>query len=251
MSMANDALYTVPRFRRSGDAALTIEVGDGINADVNARVVDLDRALSERVLPGIVEIVPTYRTLLVCFDPTVLSRRDIEAEIMALWPPVTPERQVRRRWTVPVAYGGDNGMDLDWLAQRLDTTTDEIVARHSAAEYRVYMIGFMPGFAYLGGLDPALHVDRRPEPRLVTPPCSVSVGGQQAAVAPPLAAPSGWHMLGRTPVRSYDPRRTHEPFLFRAGDLLRFRPISAAEFAALERVAETGAIIAEREELKV
>src|SRR3954466_7933478 len=144
MSMVNDTLYAMPRIRQSGDAALTVEVGDGIDAEVNARVVDLDHALTGRALPGIVEIVPTYRTLLVCFDPTLLSRRDIEAEIMALWPPLPPEGRVRRRWTVPVAYGGDNGMDLDWLAQRLDTTTDEIVARHCAAEYRVYMIGFIP-----------------------------------------------------------------------------------------------------------
>ncbi|MBR0827727.1 5-oxoprolinase subunit PxpB [Bradyrhizobium manausense] len=249
--MTSDSLYALPRFCRSGDAALTIEVGDGIDADVNARVVDLDRALTGRALPGIVEIVPTYRTLLVCFDPTVLSRRTVEAEVMSLWPPVKPKGQIHRRWTVPVAYGGDNGMDLDWLAERLDTTTDDIVARHSAAEYRVYMIGFMPGFAYLGGLDPRLHVDRRPEPRLVTPPCSVSVGGQQAAIAPPLAAPSGWHMLGRTPVRSYDPRRTHEAFLFCAGDLIRFRPIGVAEFAALERAADAGEIIAEKEEVEV
>jgi 5-oxoprolinase (ATP-hydrolysing) subunit B len=248
--MTSDALYALPCFRRSGDAALTIEVGDGIDANVNARVVDLDRALTRRALRGIVEIVPTYRTLLVCFDPTALSRRAVEAEVMSLWPPAPPEGQVRRRWTVPVAYGGDNGMDLDWLARRLDTTTDDIVARHSAAEYRVYMIGFMPGFAYLGGLDPWLHVDRRPEPRLVTPPCSISIGGQQAAVAPPIAAPSGWHMLGRTPVRSYDPRRAHEPFLFCAGDLLRFRPIGVAEFAALERAADAGEIIAEREEVE-
>jgi len=249
--MTSEALYAMPRFRRSGDAALTIEVGDGIDADVNARVVDLDRALTARALPGIVEIVPTYRTLLVCFDPTLLSWHDVEAEIITLWPPAAPKGQLRRRWTVPVAYGGDNGMDLDWLAQRLDTTTDEIVARHSSAEYRVYMIGFLPGFAYLGGLDPLLHVGRRPEPRLVTPPCSVSIGGQQAAVAPPLPSPSGWHMLGRTPVRSYDPRRAQEPFLFRAGDLLRFHPIGVAEFAALERAADAGEIIAEKEELEV
>jgi 5-oxoprolinase (ATP-hydrolysing) subunit B len=249
--MTSEALYALPRFRPSGDAALTIEVGDGIDADVNARVVDLDRALTARALPGIVEIVPTYRTLLVCFDPTLLSRRDVEAEIMAQWPPVAPKGQLRRRWTVPVAYGGDNGMDLDWLAKHLDTTTDEIVARHSAAEYRVYMIGFMPGLTYLGGLDPLLHVDRRPEPRLVVPPCSVSIGGQQAAISPPIAAPSGWHMLGRTPVRSYDPRRAHEPFLFRAGDLLRFRPIGVAEFAALERAADAGEIIAEKEEFEI
>jgi KipI family sensor histidine kinase inhibitor len=248
--MTSDALYALPRFRRSGDAAMTIEVGDGIDADVNARVVDLDRALTGRALRGIVEIVPTYRTLLVCFDPTALSRRAVEAEVMSLWPPAQPEGQVRRRWTVPVAYGGDNGMDLDWLARRLDTTTDDIVAWHSAAEYRIYMMGFMPGFAYLGGLDPRLHIDRRPEPRLVTPPGSISIGGQQAAVAPQIAAPSGWHMLGRTPVRSYDPRRAHQPFLFCAGDLLRFRPIGLVEFAAFERAADAGEIIAEREEIE-
>jgi KipI family sensor histidine kinase inhibitor len=245
----SEALYAQPRFRRSGDAALTVELGNGIDAAVNARVVDLDQALTARALPGIVEIVPTYRTVLVCFDPSMLTRQEIEAEVMALWPPA-PQGQVRHRWTVPVAYGGEHGMDLDWLAQRLDTTTHDIIARHSAAEYRVYMIGFMPGFAYLGGLDPLLHVDRRPEPRLTTPPCSVSVGGQQAAISPPIAAPSGWHMLGRTPVRSYDPRREREPFLFSAGDLVRFRQITAAEFAALERAAETGEIIAEKEELR-
>ncbi|MHC2433164.1 5-oxoprolinase subunit PxpB [Bradyrhizobium sp. USDA 4451] len=245
----NEALYAQPRFRRSGDAALTIELGDGIDATVNARVVDLDQALTARALPGVVEIVPTYRTVLVCFDPTVVTRREIEAEVMALWPPA-PTGRLRHRWTVPVIYGGEHGMDLDWLAQRLDTTTDEIVARHGAAEYRVYMIGFMPGLTYLGGLDPVLHIDRRPSPRLTTPPGSVSVGGQQAAISPPIAAPSGWHMLGRTPVRSYDPHRERAPFLFSAGDLIRFRPIAAAEFAALERAADAGEIAADKEELR-
>jgi KipI family sensor histidine kinase inhibitor len=247
--MTNSALYDLPHFRRSGDAGLTIEVGDGIDPAVSIRAVELDKALTDRALPGIIEIIPTYRTVLVCYDPVALSRPQLEAEVMALWPPKAPKGQVGRRWTVPVSYGGENGIDLDWLARHLNTTTDEVIARHSASEYRVYMIGFMPGLTYLGGLDPLLQVDRRPEPRLTIPPCSVFIGGKQAAIAPPISFPSGWHLLGRTPVRSYDIRREDEPFLFRAGDLVHFRPINLIEFAALERAAEAGEVVAEREDI--
>ena len=118
-------------------------------------------------------------------------------------------------------------------------TAQEVVEAHSGAQYRVYMIGFAPGFAYLGGLPEQLHTSRRAEPRLATPAGSISIGGQQAAISPPLEAPSGWRLLGRTPVRSYDPDR-EEPFLFSPGDLVTFRPISESEYDSLAAAAAEG-----------
>ena len=107
------------------------------------------------------------------------------------------------------------------------------------------MVGFAPGFAYLGGLPERIHTSRRPSPRMKTPPRSISIGGQQAAIAPPLEVPSGWHLLGQTPVRSYDPKRSERPFLFAAGDTVSFYPIAREEYRELTEAAEHGAIVAE------
>src|SRR3546814_3176463 len=119
-------------------------------------------------------------------------------------------------WRIPVAYGGAYGMDLEHIAERHGLTPERVVDLHGAAEYRVYMIGFAPGFSYLGGLDERLHTPRRTEPRLRTPAGSVSIGGMPAAVSS-VEVPSGWHMPGRTPVRTFDLRRD-QPSLFAVGD---------------------------------
>ena len=143
----------------------------------------------------------------------------------------------------PVCYGGDFGEDLEWLARTRDLTTDEVVRLHAGALYRVYMIGFMPGFAYLGGLPEEIHTPRRENPRTHVPAGSVALGGIQSAIFS-IAAPSGWHMLGRTPARGFDLRR-QPPFLIDAGDLVRFKPISADAFARLDEMAERGETVAE------
>ena len=142
-----------------------------------------------------------------------------------------------------MCYGGDFGEDLEWLARTRDLTTDEVVRLHAGALYRVYMIGFMPGFAYLGGLPEELHTPRRENPRTHVPAGSVALGGIQSAIFS-IAAPSGWHMLGRTPARGFDLRR-EPPFLIDAGDLVRFKPISADAFARLDEMAERGEAVAE------
>jgi KipI family sensor histidine kinase inhibitor len=188
--------------------------------------------------------VPTYRSLLVQFDPLVVSRADLRDEILRLWPPVTAPGATRSQWLVPVLYGGQWGVDLDFVAETHGLTTSEVVSLHTGAQYRVYMIGFAPGFAYLGGLPEALHTSRRREPRMRTPPRSVSIGGVQAAVSPPIEVPSGWHLLGQTPVRSYDPRRQERPFLFAAGDRIRFQAISAADYDRMSAAAEAGEDVA-------
>ena len=228
-----------PRLLLAGDTALTVELGDSVDPAVNARVIALDRALADAKLAGIVETVPTYRSLQIHYDPDMLPAETLMATMERLAVGLDDTLASGRRWTVPVSYGGAHGIDLEAVAERTGLTADGVVACHMAGDYRVYMIGFQPGFTYLGGLDPKLHLPRREVPRLKTPAGTISVGGIQAAVAS-IEAPSGWHLLGQTPVRAFDAVRT-DPFLYRPGDRIRFERISAAEFDALaRRAAEDG-----------
>lgn len=228
-----------PRLLLAGDTALTVELGDTVDPVINARVIALDRALADAKLSGIVETVPTYRSLQIHYDPEAIPIEMLTATIERLVVGLDDTLAAGRRWTVPVAYGGQHGIDLDAVAERTGLTADEVVERHMAGDYRVYMIGFQPGFTYLGGLDPKLHLPRRETPRLKTPAGTISIGGIQAAVAS-IEAPSGWHLLGRTPVRAFDAGRA-DPFLFRPGDRVRFERISAADFDTLSRrTAEDG-----------
>lgn len=234
-----------PRLLDAGDGGLVVEFGDDIDETVNRRVIAFAQAVESLALPGIREVVPTYRSLLILFDPLVLARHELCEAALALWPPPETAGQRHGFWRVPVLYGGEHGIDLDHVARMHGMAAEDVIALHSGAEYRVYMIGFAPGFAYLGGLPEPLHTSRRTDPRLKTPPRSVSIGGRQAAVSPPMEIPSGWHLLGQTPVRSYDPRRTDRPFLFTAGDAIRFAPVSPAEYRDLCKAAEAGEIVAQ------
>src|SRR5581483_9029345 len=156
--------------------------------------------------------------------------------------PAQPSAKARR-WRVPVAYGGENGVDLDEVAKSKNMTPDEVVARHSGGDYRVAMIGFTPGWSYLSGLDKSLHLPRRQNPRVFTPMGTISIGGVQAGIQC-LAAPSGWHLLGRTAVRTFQLHR--DPmFLTEPGDRVTFYPVDAKTFAEQDRAAEAGEIIAE------
>ena len=176
-------------------------------------------------------------------DPCRISFAELSAWLLEVIKDLVVIPAVGRRWRVPVVYGGSFGEDLNAVASVHGLTTKEVVARHTACEYRVYMLGFMPGFTYLGGLDPILATPRRTEPRLTTPSGTISIGGVQAAIQC-LTAPSGWHLLGRTPVRTFDPRR--EPmFLLRPGDRINFFSVDAGEWDALDHEAEAGKLVAE------
>lgn len=230
-----------PRILPCGDSALVVEFGDTIDPALNALVLELDRAVAGH--PGIVETIPTYRSLLVVYDPERVGFDDLGRDLTALSASLTGREASGTTWLVPVAYGGENGIDLEATAAHRGITPDELVRRHCAPTYRVYMIGFLPGYAYLGGLDPSLAISRRVSPRLHTPPGTISIGGIQALVAS-LAAPSGWHLLGRTPMRNFMPSRDPAVIL-RPGDQVRFTPIDAGEFARLDREAASGALVAD------
>jgi KipI family sensor histidine kinase inhibitor len=233
------------------DCGLVVEFGDTIDEATNARVLRLDAALTEARLDGVRETVPTYRSLLILFDPLRLRRRALRDAVLQALPNLNADgpSSSMRRWRIPVLYGGASGEDLETVAALHGLTTDEVVDLHAGADYRVYMIGFMPGFAYLGGLPEAIHTGRRTNPRQKTPPRSISIGGRQAAVSPPIEVPSGWHLLGQTPVRVYDPRRTGQPFLLKSGDRVCFERIGQTEYDRLCRAAENGEIIAGLEEI--
>lgn len=232
-----------PRILPSGDAALVVEFGDRVDEAINGRVLSLDRAMADAAVPGVTETVPTYRSLLVHYDPLIVSYADLGAQLLAMAQVAKPEVAARRRWRVPVVYGGEFGVDLEAVAARHGVSTDEIIRRHTAGHYYVAMLGFMPGFAYLAGLDPKLATPRRDDPRTMTPAGTISIGGVQAGIQC-LAGPSGWHLLGRTPVRTYHPQR--DPvFLVGPGDAVTFYAIDAREWDALDRAAEAGEPIAE------
>lgn len=226
-----------PRYRAVGDGALLVEFAPRIAPEINARVRALLAALDADPPPGLRDLVPAYRTLLIVYDPTILRHAALLERLRTLVAAPTnaaPSRLV----TLPVAYGGEFGPDLAAVAAHTGLAPDEVIARHAAGRYPVYFLGFSPGFPYLGGLEPALHTPRLPEPRLRVPAGAVGIGGAQTGIYPALS-PGGWRIIGQTPVRLYDPAAP-DPFFLRAGDDLRFRPIDAAEYARLIEAVAAG-----------
>jgi len=237
------ATRSPPRILPSGDSAITVEFSRDIDDAANQRVLALDRTLAGEPVAGVTETVPTYRSLLVHYDPERIDFDTLGAKLVALARrPVPPETKTRR-WRIPVVYGGEHGIDLEDVAKTLKTTPDDIVARHVAGDYRVAMIGFSPGWSYLSGLEKFLHMSRRQNPRLLTPAGTISVGGVQAGVQC-LAGPSGWHLLGRTAVRTYQQHRD-PTFLLEPGDRVTFSAVDGKTFAEQDRAAEAGEIVAE------
>jgi KipI family sensor histidine kinase inhibitor len=231
------------RFLDAGEAALVVEFGDTVDRAISDRVLGLDAALGALVLDGIVECVPTYRSLMIHYDPLVLERaalvRAVEGALAANRAGTAPEG---RNWLLPCCYDGAHGEDLVELAALLGLTPDEVVRIHGAASYRVYMCGFAPGYTYLGDVPSALAVSRRPVPRPPHPAGAVLLGGGLGAVAS-CAMPTGWYVIGATPERLFAPERDR-PFLFQAGDSLRFAAVDTAEFATLAARVQAGERVA-------
>ncbi|HLE44470.1 MAG TPA: 5-oxoprolinase subunit PxpB [Methylomirabilota bacterium] len=225
-------LYAEPRILPAGDLAVSVELADEISREANARVLTLERLLTERRLPGIVETLPTFRSLLVCYDPLVLGWPELVRAIRALAPELAGAMPpAGRRVELPCAYGGEHGPDLEEVARRLGLAPEEVVRLHAGAEHFVYFIGFTPGLPYMTGMPERLTIPRLDRPRTKTPPGSVGIGGAQCSIYS-VESPGGFWVLGRTPLRLYDPGAP-DPILLRAGDHVRFRPIDAEEFQAI------------------
>ncbi len=204
-----------------GDSALTITVADRISPEAIRRVHSLTASLRSAAIPGIQDVVPAYTGLAVFYDPLHLDYSDLAGVIRGQWSDTNSAIQdiPPRSWTIPVTY---DGPDLPAVAKATGLSMEEVVARHSDRWYDVYFLGFVPGFAYLGPLDPALVLPRRDTPRPRVPAGSVAIGGAQTAVYP-LVTPGGWHLIGRTDTRLFDPA-SEEPARLAAGDRVRFLP---------------------------
>ncbi len=215
--------------KRLGDAALAVEFEQRIDPAVNARALAVAAAMRAARQAGVLDVVEGFCTVTVMFDPlrTDVRRVATELETAAERQPASVE--AGSEVALPVCYGGRHGPDLEQVAAFASCSADEVVALHSGAVYRVYMLGFLPGFAYLGAVDPRIAIPRRSSPRLRVPAGSVGIAGLQTGVYP-LQAPGGWHLIGRCPVRIFD-LEWAEPFRLQAGHLVRFEPITEAEYS--------------------
>ncbi len=230
-----------PRLLPLGDAAWTVEFGAGIAPEVHARVMALAGAVAAMAEPAVSDLVPTFRSLTVHFDPlradgVALGRRLLEA---ATAPPAGTAAESGRRWRLPACFGGAHGPDLAAVAAEAGITEADAVALLAGAELRVYMIGFMPGFPYMGGLPEPLHRPRLATPRLQVPARSVAIAGAMAAVYP-WESPGGWRLLGRTPLALFDASRGEQPALLAPGDRVHFLPIGDVEYRRLEAESAAG-----------
>ena len=233
---------TAPRFLDAGECALSVEFGTCLDDALVARVLALDAGLAAAPLEGILETVPTYRSLMVHYDPLVLPRARLLAHLRLALDRPAGQRVEGRLWHLPACYDPAMSEDIAVVAAATGVPQAQVIRLHAGATYTVVMYGFAPGWAYLSGLPPALTLPRRTTPRDRIPPGSLIIAGGQAIVAA-LAMPSGWHILGRTPERLFNPARD-PAFLLSPGDRLRFDAVDAGAYAALEARAAAGEIIA-------
>ena len=225
-------IYPEPRLLPCGDLAVSVELADEINREVNARVLALEYLLQQKAVPGITETLPTYRSLLVYYDPAVIAADELKAILRALAAEARPEVLPPARMVeLPCCYGGELGFELEAAATKLGLAPDEMVRLHAGATYHVYFVGFTPGLPYMTGMPERLNIPRLVNPRTKTPPGSVAIGGVQCCIYS-VESPGGFWVLGRTPARLYDPAAA-DPILLRAGDQVRFRPVERAEYDAV------------------
>jgi inhibitor of KinA len=239
---------TAPRFLDAGEAALVVEFGSTVDPAIHSQVLGLDDALRQLTIPGLGETVPTYRSLMINYDPLLLERESLIEIVRKIEIAPAKPRDPRNLWTIPCCYDPEIAEDLGEIASMAGLTQQRVVELHAGATYRIYMYGFAPGFCYLGGVPPELAVSRRPNPRPPHPPNTVLLGGGLTLITT-FAMPTGWWLIGRTPERMFSLAR-ERVFLAEVGDALRFSPVDRTTFDALQVRASAGEIVAKKESLR-
>jgi inhibitor of KinA len=222
-------MYDKPRFFLAGDRGLLAEFGASIDPKINQKVRQIFLSLEKTPIDGVVELIPTYRSILIFYNPSLSNPERLKQEIvdrensLDKWeipPPETIE--------IPVCYGDNFGPDLAFVAQHNNLTPEEVIQIHTSGTYLIYMLGFTPGFPFLGGLSEKLFTPRLENPRQLVPAGSVGIANNQTGIYS-IDSPGGWRLIGKTPIKLYDPTGS-PPILLRAGNYLKFKKISRKEF---------------------
>ena len=231
------------RFLIAGDSGLCAEFGNEISKEINAQIRAFNILLKESGIPGIVETIPTYRSLLIQYDPGQIGYKELSGRLKGLLDKLdTVEIPPSEVLEIPVLYGGEEmGPDMKFVAEHAGISEEEVIKLHSEPEYLIYMLGFTPGFTYLGGLNDAIETPRLKTPRVKIPAGSVGIAGKQTGVYP-IDSPGGWQLIGRTPVKMYDANR-EKPILPEAGQYIKFIPIDRAEFDRIAAEEEKGTYV--------
>ncbi len=232
-------MYEHARLLPAGDSAVTIELGDAISPETNRKVRTLFLSIEAQRIPGVTDLVPTYRSILVYYDPLHLPLADLEDRLRDLEAHLGEvSTKAPKVVELPTLYGGEYGTDLAHVAEYNSLTQDEIIKVHSGTDYLVYMVGFTPGFPYLGGMSDSIATPRLQTPRTAIPAGSVGIAENQTGVYP-IESPGGWQLIGRTPVQLFAPRRD-PPVLVEAGDYVRFVPVVEDQYRDIQRLVQAG-----------
>jgi KipI family sensor histidine kinase inhibitor len=233
-------MQTAPptRILACGDTALTIEFGEAIDRHVSALVLALAYRMDRQAIAGVVELVPTFRSLMVHYDPMLLPQAELIRRLVPLLAGLEVAQEAGRRWRIPACYHESLAPDLNEVANRTGLTPSNVVELHSATTFHVYMVGFLPGYPYMGDLPPELILPRREDPRTAVPPGSVAIATTQTAVYT-LESPGGWHLIGRTPAPLWDARQAR-PAILAAGDKVVFEPVSVIDYESMLARAASG-----------
>ncbi len=236
----------------AGDSSLLVEFGKEISPEINQKIAATVRLIHDQNIEGVVDVIPAFCSLLINYDPRIIRYEQMKKRIEGLIRvDVRKGSQIRKIFEIPVLYGGEYGPDLPYIAQHAGLSEEEVVKIHTSSDYLIYMLGFLPGFCYLGGLDERIHTPRLANPRKKIPAGSVGIGGSQTGIYP-LDSPGGWQLMGMTPVKTYDPARK-VPILVQAGEYIRFIPIDEPEYLRIRELVKNGeyecAIRYEKEEV--
>ncbi|MTV81578.1 5-oxoprolinase subunit PxpB [Secundilactobacillus folii] len=217
------------QFLPAGDKAVNITFERRVSSVINQQILKLQQRLKNLNVEGITGFLPAFRTLTIFYDPVQVSLAQLKKIVNAAildghQLAVSPSKRVH----IPVCYDSSFGPDLDTIAKQSHLSREKVIERHSQQDYLIYMLGFLPGFAYLGGLDPDLATPRLATPRLKIAPGSVGIAGEQTGMYP-IESPGGWQIIGRTPLHLFQPESAH-PFYYQAGDYIHFDVISRSEY---------------------